>query len=252
MNRLLRAIWCAAIILGLAPRVHAQAANFDWQQVLWKFNLNATSESFYALPATAPVPGSALIETSGASTTITAVSGTPFANLAAGDTLFITDSLAGGGESYTKTIVTRTSSTSIVVNNTISPDVTANLVNATFSYKKLNTDVTGNNAGAFGVPYRSFTVVIQLDQIVVTDYIDFKLYCRAAGASKWIQQAPVVTPPATSATAYQPTAAWWVAIDASGLVRSECRVGASIHTADDGNDLTTNSEQVSIYVLGLK
>jgi hypothetical protein len=251
MNRLLRAIWCAAIILGLAPRVHAQAANFDSQQSLYKYNLNSTSEIFCALQSNAAVPGTALIETSGASTTITAVSGTPFASLAAGDTLFITDSLAGGGESYTKTIVTRTSSTSIVVNNTISPDVTANLVNATFTYKKLACG-TGNNSGAFGVPYRSFTVVIQLDQIVVTDYIDFKLYCRAAGASKWIQQAPVVTPPATSATAYQPTAAWWVAIDASGLVRSECRVGMAINTADDGNDLTTNSEQVSIYVLGLK
>lgn len=252
MNRLLRAIWCAAIILGLAPRVHAQSANFDFQQVLWKFNLNATSESFYTLPATVPVPGTALIETSGASTTITAVSGTPFASLAAGDTLFITDSLAGGGESYTKTIVTRTSSTSIVVNNAISPDVTANLVNATFSYKKLNTDVTGNNAGAFGVPYRSFSVVISLDQIVVNSYINFKLYCRVSGSSRWVQEAPVVVPPATSATAYQPTAAWWVSIDADGLTRSECRVGASINVADDVDDLGTNSEQVSISVFGLK
>lgn len=249
--RLLRAIWCAAIILGLAPRVHAQAANFDFQQALWKYNLNSTPETFCALQSNAAVPGTALIQTSGASTTITAVSGTPFASLAAGDTLFITDSLAGGGETYTKTIVTRTSSTSIVVNNTISPDVTPNLVNATFTYKKLACG-TGNNSGAFGVPYRSFSVVISLDQIVVTDYIDFTLYCRVSGSSRWVQEAPRVTPPATSATAYQPTAAWWISVDADGLTRSECRVGMAIHTADDGNDLTTNSEQVSISVFGLK
>ena len=232
----LAVLLAAAVLLGLASSSQAGPA----RTLLWQYNLNSTTEIFCGLGP--EFDGSNRV-TASASTTVTAVSGSPFANVQVGARILITDS---NGTSYERAVTVRNSATSIVISGT---GVT--ITSGVFKAQNVTCSTSNNDAGAFAVDeFSSFTVGISISQQVTTGGIQFRLQCRVAGGGPWVQQYPALTPPAVGPTyspAYTSTGQFTLGSqDAFG----ECRVGMLIVTNDDGNDLTTNAEQVTIIVAG--
>ena len=226
----------------LAGASQAQTANVS-KIVLWQYNLNQTVTPTYCALG-APLNISDRV-TAAASTTITAVSGTPFANVAVGDMLHIID----GTTDIRRAVTVWNSSTSVVVSGS----------SVTLTSGKIQSDSakvscgTSSAYGAFSTAgFGTIGVQVDIGQQVNTGGLQFHLQCRSSGDSEWVQQYPVLTFPVvalsyTSALASPTTGRFNLG---SKDAFSHCRVGMFIVTADDGDDLTTNAEQITITLIG--
>lgn len=183
--------------------------------------------------------GHGKIETSGSSTTVTGVVGAddPFANLAVGDELEIVYQ----GFTYFRYVAAKASSDSITVNTAI--DLTND---AAFRWR----DRTNGTAATSGwVPVHGMQSVlyqIDIDQLNVTGGIDVKVECRIIGATT---SAVLINDPVDNETAVTSTG---YSIHLQVAQFDECRMGIKIGTADDVDDLTTNTEKISIKVTGVR
>jgi hypothetical protein len=226
----------------LAGASQAQTANVS-KIVLWQYNLNQTVSPIYCALGTLLDISDRV--TAAASTTITAVSGTPFANVAVGDMLHIVD----GATDIRRAVTVRNSSTSVVVSG----------LAVTLTSGKIQSDsakVSCGTTAAFGAfstaGFETIGVQVDIGQQVNTGGLQFHLQCRASGDAEWVQQYPVLTFPVvalsyTGALASPNTGRFNLG---SKDAFSHCRVGMFIVTNDDGNDLGTNAEQITITLTG--
>lgn len=193
-------------------------------------------------------PGSNRITTAtNGSTTTTAVSGEPFTPIAAGDILKVAYSGAtpGGtdapsGLATARYIVTRSSTTSVVVNS--SWDLSIPATGYGFVWRKRTCGTTSTSGVVPMKGATKSTWQIQFDQMDVTGGIDYRIECMVDSAtSSWVQVIP------TSGSAYNITATgtYQHAID---VPEDYCRLVVKIGSADDGADTTTHAEKISAQV----
>jgi hypothetical protein len=232
----------AALLLSILPWP-ARADEAYTRPVTAKYDLDSTTETFCALN-TREIDGPGRITTSGSSTTVTAVgSAEPFTDVAVNDQLVITGVIG----QHVRTVVARASATSITVDAAVDLSATGGYA---FQYRVLSCG-TGATDGWFGVSSLSATTVtIDITQIVATGGIDVRIQCASGSNVAAARQVyPLLTPPAAGPTYLNfPTAtASGVAVEITGSW-SRCRVGMKIGSADDGDDATTNREQVTIQL----
>ena len=187
-----------------------------------------------------PYPVPYKIETSGSSTTVTAVTSTqsPFANLAAGDLIHVYTT-AGG---YQRRLVTAVASNiSMTVDTAINLDVGG----ITFRYHKQDCGA-GDRDG--WLPLKGMgegTFQIQFSQMTVNAGINYNVECKVDG---YLAEEVIIIGP-TNVTA---------ALDVTGNVFTEhwdlCRAGfimasdASTYDYDDASDAGT--EKIHVYISG--
>lgn len=248
-NRLLRLLAVLLMIVTVPVRAQGPVIT-ESVQIMYRYNLNSTTEIFCSLGQEVPVADRVQDATS---TTMTAVAGTPFLNVAVGDMIRGTDQPASGGEGFINSVVARASSSSITINTALSGEVNPTLTSATLFYRTL-TCGTGINSGAFSMSkYGRTTVQIDITQLVLavpgTSTIDARILCRTAATAQWLQVYPVLVPPAVTATYVSLAVVGGWAKEIQGTYHS-CRVGLKINAADDGGDTGTNAEQVTISLKG--
>lgn len=232
----------ALAIAALAGVAQAQTSNTP-KTVLWQYNLNQAGGTPIYCALSDKVSTFDRV-TASASTTLTAVSGAPFTNVRVGAMLHFVDL---NGTDFRRTVTVRNSATSVVVSGA-SLTATSALIQPDSQNVSCG---TGATAGWFDVSiYNKFDVQVEVGQQVNTGGIQFHLQCRASGEAQAVQQYPALTFP-TVASSYTPAL---TGVGPLGLGTSDpffqCRVGMFIVTADDGNDLTTNAEQVTITIIG--
>ena len=224
------------------PKIPSETVLGQTQKIVfYDRDLDSTTEEYCALAA--PLTGlEALRITSSASTTVTAVSGSPFADVAAGTYLRITDS---DGTRYDRAVLSKSSSTSIVVTGAALTLTSASFQAATISCG------TGVDSGAFDVyGYKTVTITYEIAQQNTTGGIKFRLQCRSSSGAPWRQLDPALVPPAVGPTygdAFTATGGAYWTLEAP---MSQCRVGMFIVTADDGGDTATNSDLIRVWMTG--
>lgn len=179
------------------------------------------------------------ITTSGASSaTVTTVSANAaFDVVAVGDMLLISPDGASVTTPALRRVVTRASADSITVDS----NITIATAGANFRVWTL-TPGTGVAAdGWFRMDARPATIQVQIDQLNVTGGIDYSLEC---GMSPLGSSTPITSDSVATANL--------TAVGTVTLVVAEpydlCRLGLKIGSADDGNDLTTNAEKITVTV----
>jgi len=237
-----------AIVLAFVATasVLAQSGNGQStsQLITYRFNLNATSETFCALSLNGPFQVPVPVVTSGSSTTVTGTGA--FTNIGVGDQINGTDSPVGGGELWTAVVMARASADSITV------DTAVNLNSSTLFYRTLSCG-TGNNNGAFDISLSGrSTIQIDIAQLVLANpgvsTIDSRIQCRVDPSAAWLQVYPVLVPPAVTATYVSLAVVGGWGKEVNGTY-SQCRVGLRITAADDAaGDAGSNAEWLTISV----
>lgn len=169
--------WVLLALLLLPAWAQGQEIPPTFYQMVTAYDLSSASFTYPLLLPT-PVNGPATIKTAGASTTfVEATAGTaPFALVKAGDLLFIRTSATA---TLLKTVVTRTSDASIVVDGAAVDLGTAGVA---FTFRSL-TDGTGAAQGWLTVSkFSKKNFVFQLDTINATS-IDVQVECKVCGSS---------------------------------------------------------------------
>lgn len=232
----------AGLVLALVAVVgHTQTASAP-RPVMGLYDLDSATETFCAFDPS-PIVVNENILTTAASVTVAGVgAGVPFTNVAVNDQILFSI----GGNVYTKTVVTRASASSITVDSVVAESTPA--TGTPFQYRRLRCSTDGS-LGDFSVSgLLKFTIDFNINQQNTTSGIDVRLQCRVgASTAGWKQQFPVLTPPAVTAsyTTYTATGGLaYVVPDAW----DRCRLGIKLNTTDDGDDLTTNREAVSVTV----
>lgn len=186
------------------------------------------------------------ISTSGSSTTTSEVTDTdPFSGLAVNDLLFV-DQAPGTISTLLRAIAVATSASAVVVNSAW--DIENGGTGYTFSYFD-QTCGTGATDGWVDVEGNSqVEVTFAMEQVNVTGGVDLQIQCRKSGLNP---QAVQVFPSCTtgSCDTYQNYTTAGIAssttvVDTASW--SQCRVGLKIGSADDGGDLTTNAERLTV------
>ncbi len=227
-----------AAFLALPTTLQAQSATTS---ILEKYDLDRPDANMiYCRMPDVPVQGLGTIVTAGSNATVTAGTGTPFAGLAENDVLYALSPATGAVE--TRYIITWTSNTQVTVDAAVDWSTAQN-----FSYKHVACGTTANDGWFDMAPYNYASIIVNVAQLNVTGGINFRWECRASAP----QAAPVQVCPTTINTFRNVT----VAGITDGAINcaveepyAQCRVGMAIATSDDGGDLTTNREQISIQV----
>lgn len=240
MRKLLTSLACLA-----ALPVYAEV-----RPIMAKYDLDSTTEITCVLdPADTVAPGRAT--TSGSSATVTAVgSATPFTNILA-NARVVFSSL---GKQYTRTAVAVASGTSMTIDTATDLSTSGGAVGGyEVSYRNI-TCGSGAENGWFSIAelrgLAAPTIDFNITQQNTTGGIDVRVQCRSADANALaVQVLPALTPPAVTATYlnYTGTGGFKLAVPEK---EDQCRVLMLIHTNDDGNDATTNREQVSVTLSG--
>jgi len=220
------------LLVLIAVLLAAPALAQDKRDVTYEVDYDSATETFCLLDTTQATT-SAPVQTSGSSTTLTAVSGSPFSEVAVNDKLIISQ----GGTSYTRVVSARASATSITL------DVAVNVTSASLKYQKLRCGTTTAD-GWFAMSRRAGTIDINVGQLNVTGGLDVRVQCAATGGQPR-QVYPALTPPTSTASYINFTAVGGMAVGIPDPW-DKCRVGIKIGSADDGGDLTTNQERVTI------
>lgn len=250
----------AAMILALlmAGGISAQPANTS-RILLWQYNLLEASAAggtpVYCAPGTAISTSSRVYSGSGgvvsSSTTLTAVSGTPFLGVSAGAMLLITDT---NGSTYRRSVTVASSSTSVVISGAAVTITSGNIQSGGSQNPNGSTNMACGTTAAFGAfnvtMGQKFQVQVGVGQNVNTGGLSFHLQCRTNPEADWAQVSPALTWPAVTPTYTSALASGTIGTFILGTIDaySQCRVGMMIVTTDDGNDLTTNAEQISIFL----
>jgi hypothetical protein len=237
MKRMIKAIFRKVFgplffVLAMSVPSYAQVA-----PVLWAFDFDSATETFAALD---PVlkQGTVAVSAS-ASTTLTGTNA--FTNVARGDYLLI----KSGTTQYEVSVVARASASSITISG---PAIT--VTNATFQYRTLitSTDVNSDQ-GSFRVgSINRGLASFNLTQQVATGGVDIRLVCRPHPSSKFVQVWPVQTD-TTAAAAYINYTTGTAAQKAIPITEPyySCKFGFKVGSADDGDDLTTNTESMYLF-----
>lgn len=241
LKKLLIAFTVLQTLLFLPPAAGAQG---HVRLVVENYDLDSTTFT-YCIATEVPLSGLGRIETSGSSATVTAVdsTATPFARVEIGDIIYVTN-LAGNQD--TRFVTAKASSISLTVNAVVDWDITGGYA---FTWREVNCG-TADTDGWFPVdqfvvdPPYAVTMVAQVDQINVTGGINFRWEC-AAGVEK-----PVRVCPATGSTNITLATIDGRTACIIDFPFDRCRIGMAIGSADDGGDLTTNMEQIKMYVIG--
>lgn len=229
------------VLLCLAGSTFGQPSTPQPRVVAALYDLDSTTEIFPALETLARDEEDR-ITTSSSSATVTAVAGTPFDEVSVNDQLLIRSAQAGR---FTRTVITHASDTSIGVDSALNISTSA-----AFSWRKMNAG-TAITDGWFEVGRRPVTIDIAFVQAVVTGGIDLRVQCATTAGDGTIrarQVYPALTPPAAGPT-YTNFTSFPNGI--SVIIPDpwdRCRVGLKIGSSDDGDDATTNREQISINV----
>lgn len=241
------AAFLIAVSVPIQPTARAQIVS-ETMQILYRYNLNATSETFCNLGQEFSIPVRV------ADATSTTMTGTgAFTNVAVGDMIRGTDQPASGGETFTNSVVARASADSITINTALSGEVNPTLTSATIFARNISCG-TGINSGAFPISkYGRTTIQIDITQMVLvtpgTSTVSTRLLCRTGNLSQWLQVYPVLTPPTVTASFVDLAVVGGWAKEVNGTY-SQCRVGMKIVAADDAGDTGTNAEQVTITLRG--
>lgn len=231
-----------AVLLSLACvfaplDVFAQAVNPVSFDASYLVDVDTGAETFCVLDSyIQPHPVADKIQAA-ASLTVTAVSGSPFLNVAVGDQLLVTNS---DGTSYRLVVASRSSATNITVdgisNATGAMLASVTLTDASFSYRKRSCG-TGINDGVIDVSrIRNKVLEVYISQSSLSSgNLQARVQCRTSPASPWVQMVPALTPPAVSAT-YYGYATGVLGIFAATSIDgfAQCRVGGSLSGTDTG------------------
>lgn len=240
----MRKLLAALVLSLLGVLAQAQTQNVP-KTILWQYNLNQTvSPQYCALGPLLPAISARI--TAANSTTVTAVSGTPFLNVSVGAMLHFVDI---NGTDYRRTVTVRNSDTSVVVSGAAITVTSAQIQNDSANITCTTSQTS--SVGAFSiVGFSKWGVQVDIGQQVNTGGLSFHLQCRTTDAGQWVQVYPELTIPTM-------TLSYTSAITSTGRfsletqsIYTSCRVGMFIVTSDDGNDLTTNAEQVTIQLIG--
>jgi hypothetical protein len=190
-----------------------------------------------------PVPLVGPVNSAG--TTLTAVSGTPFAGLAVGDVLVMPPT-ATGVLPEIRSIITYTSNTSVVVDTA----PTATLTNAQLSRLQQRCG-TGDDAGWLKITdYTNVTLTIQVAQINTTTGIDAIVECRSNAPGALPSQ--VYPDNSTAAASRTYTAAGHESRSRISISSAagcpQVRVMFKLKSTDDGADTTTARELIDVMV----
>ena len=211
-------------------------------------DLDSTSYEYCALTGQGGVStaeprevGIRVTTASGGSTAPTSTTANAYLGMAVGDVLIF--SVKGTREE--RVIVTWTDADNVVLNRAINlhQEITGSSNGVTFAWRQLTCGTTAESGwmNVAGLPVVSFS--IDIDQMNVTGNIDVRVECRDLGANLSPQQIFLDA----VATAGIPTGRLKRTLNWTPY--AQCRVGTKL-TTDDGGDLTTNAEQVSIAMQG--
>jgi hypothetical protein len=163
-------------------------------------------------------------------------SSAPFNFVAVGDELTVKQAGTNLGIDLLRYVVTRTDANNITVNTAW--DLTAGF---TFSFRRLT---CGTTATSGWIPFSGFasaSFVIDVSQFVATS-MDYRLECRREGA---VNSAVIISQVNKTATFQVEESV----LNNTGYFDA-CRIGFKINT-DDGDDLTTNAEKLTVFFAGL-
>lgn len=108
---------------------------------------------------------------------------------------------------------------------------------------------TGSENGVIGVGnYRIVTFEVNVSQLAVTGAIKSRILCRVSGASAWVQEYPVLAAGTVTPSYVSLSAVGGYTYTMADKGYSHCKTGALIDSADDGGDLTTNAEKLSVSI----
>jgi hypothetical protein len=248
----MRKFGLAALVLLLALPAAAQQNALAY--FYHRHDVDATaitycrSEGQNGDPFGAPMAIDAQVDNAGSSTTIDQASATgePFRDMGVGDTFFIHGVTAG---SITpRSIVTASSSTSVVVDEAI--DLSADNYNITWRNDVCGTAVTSGWISTAGLS--NVTIGFFLTQYVGDgNGLDVRIEGTVEtsdGTTNIVQLWPTGKTVGGAATVQNFTTAGIatnIFVNITAPVQ-KVRVGAFHNTADDGNDLTTNAEQITV------
>jgi hypothetical protein len=216
----------AIALLFLATPAWAQQMNtFNHQ-----YDLNATSY-IYCVTVEGRGPDGQRITTSGSSTTVTAVTGSPFALLGVGDDLVVNNS----GTSERRRITAKASDASVTVNSAV--DWSNGAAGFPFNFKNITCGTTDEDGWVSATNLTEKEVKVLIETEASSGGVDFSIECRGTGEDD--EPAQLVAFNKTGVTS--PTFAEVVPIP------ERCdaiRVGMKWGTADGGAD------SVSAYFYG--
>lgn len=239
------ALGAAALLLSSSPGAFAQAQVV--RPIVSNHDFDSATVTYALLSESRPVIGDTKIKTTGSSATVVAAgAGTPFADVAAGDEITVQPA-GGANTAVVFYVLARASGTSITADRAV--NLSGNgATGYSFTFRHLVTG-TAADVGWFPVGgYTSRTIHFWIPQLAVASgSLAVKIDCKAS--SPWAVPTPVYPP--ASGTGQCWTGLFTVAgatarcafVLAVEEKYSACRFGVSL--TDDGNDLTTNLEQVT-------
>jgi len=244
--KLLRAGLVMVALALLVPHLGAQAdAVFP---IVADFDADSTTMTYVLFDQ--PRSGNANLKTSGSSATVTAASGTPFDAVAVGDEIFVRDGPTDGLVRYVRD---KASGASITVNSAVNWSANG-ATGFGFSYRTLRTG-TGDTAGWFNVSRwkRRKEVWFGVEQLVATGGVLFQVDCiTGAPAAKPTKVYPQGSTAGCDNGTFTAAGAASRCVVVMDLDATRCRFGVKIVTADDGDDLTTNREDIHAEFHGVE
>lgn len=236
-------------ILLLASLAQAQMVT---RPIVSNHDFDSATMTYAVLSPSKEVIGLNKIKTTGSSATVDAASGTPFADVAAGDEITVLP-IGGANSAVVFYVLTRASSTQITADRAI--DLSGNgATGYSFSFRTL-TKGTADDVGWFEVSdgWTSRQITFQVEQLsLLSGSLAVQIDCK--GASPWAKPTKVYPPVGLTGqcgtglfTVAGATArcAYVLALEERW---SACRFGVSL--TDDANDLTTNLEKVTAWFEG--
>lgn len=254
------ALVLAALLIGLlALPTQAQQTDSGTGNLAFAFDVDSLTQTYTKLTGLnnsvfgGPMLGSAPITTAGATVVTTAVSGTPFAGLAAGDVLIAN---MPDGTRPERVIDTFTSSIQVSVDTAWTLPATG----VTFGWKKFSSGTAATDGWVPLVPAPSGSVLlwVQYDQGDLTVGLDAQIQCKG----NFLGAAATVVYPGPGATCGLGTLSTDVCRFATAGLNSRfiyqlspqsgfafCRVGLKVGTAGaDASDVGANRERVTVGV----
>ncbi len=254
----------ALALLALALPTFAQQQDVQVGQLAYRYDLDATTLTYCKLggingdPYQSPIPGQTNITTTGTSTTVDAVTGTPFSQVGLGDVLI---SNQPDGVTETVIVTAATSSTQVEVDPAVDWDNSG----AGFPFSWYDLDCgTGDENGWVASPpgqHASILLTVEYDAGDLTGGLDVVWEARGANlGSDAVQAYPgggsdcggfatLNTDVCTLATADVGTTKGRLAVQVEPQNFQQFRVGIKANTADPGDP---TNESIDVLVTSIR
>lgn len=230
---------------AVEERVTNLAYNWDLDSttVLYPSLVGESGQWSTAIRSNVPIT----ISSSNGNVTATTALTAPFTGMGVGDVVIVR---YPDNSVDTRVIITFTDTDTIVVNSAF----TTSTVGIAFKWLNFSTGATANDGWVAMSGLEEKSITFQLDQVNVTGGIDMRIECQDDG----IGATPVQVFPSCASGAcntYQNYTTAGITSRTKVVIYEpwgKCRLGAKIGSADDGGDLTTNAEQITVIVSGTK